>query len=526
MICNLAVDLDARSREVPERMGLAFEDGRQWTYAEWNDEAVNYAGALRSAGVVEGARVALFCQNSPELTFLLFGCWRLGAVPVAVSSMYGLSELQGCLDKTGPMLVVTDESRFALASGAHEHVRVVGSEHAAALDMVGTGDDIGSERPGLVDVPPDDDAAILFTGGTTGEPKAVTVAAGGVRTALATLARASKGGRDGPYRAAPESVSPNLLAWPLFHSGGQQALLFALHVGRAIVLLERFRPTSVAEAVAEYEIDNLFLLPTMVYDLQHSDPPVRLDSVRSVLIAGQAIDPTLKREFEQNFGVPILSNYGSTEMGHVAGWTAKDIRVGRWIPGSAGRVYDGVDVEVRDDGNVPLAPGADGVLWVRSTLTNGYVEGDCVDELVVDGWVNSGDVGHLDTDGVLYLVGRARDMIKTSGFQVWPAEIERVLREHHFVADVAVIGVPDERRGEIPKAFVVPTSKAPELSVAAPELIEFCRDRLAHFKQIRSVEFLDALPRSDAGKVQRAALVNEQEPTATEPNQPMPEEAS
>jgi long-chain acyl-CoA synthetase len=126
---------------------------------------------------------------------------------------------------------------------------------------------------------------------------------------------------------------------------------------------------------------------------------------------------------------------------------------------------------------------------------------------VENGWVRSGDIGYVDADRVLYLVGRSREVIKTGGFQVWPGELEAVLRRHPAVADVAVVGVADDRLGEVPKAFVVPTTGTAVGTAVADELIAWCRERLAHFKSVRQVAFVDALPRSEAGKVQRAALV-------------------
>jgi long-chain acyl-CoA synthetase len=305
-------------------------------------------------------------------------------------------------------------------------------------------------------------------------------------------------------------VSPNLLALPLFHSGGQQALLFALHVGRSIVIMERFRVQTLQRLVAEHAIDNLFLMPTMLYDIVHAKDRVVLDSVRSVLIAGQALDPTLKQDFESGWKIPIFSNYGSTEIGHVAGWTSADLKAGRWTPGPVGRIYDGVEIDIRDDDGAPVAPGESGEIWVKNGNTKGYVDGatTATESLIVDGWVASGDVGYVQGDRLLYLVGRKRDMIKTGGFQVWPQEIEQVLRRHEAVADVAVVGVDDPRMGEIPKAFVVLAPGATgDRHTLSENLIAFCKDKLAHFKCIREIEYIDELPRSEAGKVQRGELV-------------------
>ena len=157
-----------------------------------------------------------------------------------------------------------------------------------------------------------------------------------------------------------------------------------------------------------------------------------------------------------------------------------------------------------------LPDGEEGEIWVKASLSKGYIDETSSEDkrLNFDGWVGSGDVGYVEGDRFLYLVGRKRDMIKTGGFQIWPQEIEQVLRTHPEVSDIAIVGVEDPRMGEIPKAFVVVSDKSvSDLSDLEQDLISFCREKLAHYKCIREVEFLDELPRSEAGKVQRGELV-------------------
>ncbi|GII78553.1 2-succinylbenzoate--CoA ligase [Sphaerisporangium rufum] len=520
---NLAHDLEARASRSPDRVGLIHEDGRTWTYRQLDRAAAAVARDLSARGAARGARVGLHLANGPELVLGLAGCWKAGLVPVPMSGLYTADEVGSCVRKTAPALVVADPARLPVAGvpvvlldvlrSAGEAARVPG---AAAVPGVAAPDPAADEE-GLV----------LFTGGSTGLPKAVAVTHAGTHASMATLARAQKRGTpppDGLYDLAAEDVPPNLVLLPLFHGGGIQSLLFAWHVGRAVLLVERFSVDRVARLVPGHRVDNLFLLPTMVYDLTHAAESPDLSSVRTVLVAGQRLDPELKVRFEERFGVTVTSNYGSAELGHVAGWHSRDVREGRWRPGSVGRVYDGVELEVRDERGRALPPGTPGEIWVRSTRTKGYADGGGDEApLVRDGWVRSGDVGHLDADRVLYLVGRIREVIKTGGFQVWPGEVEAVLRRHPAVADVAVVGVPDPRLGEVPKAFVVTREPVPP-----EELVEWCRDRLAHFKCVRRVAFVASLPRSEAGKLMRAALAAA-DPAPSGPQTPTgarPEEAA
>jgi long-chain acyl-CoA synthetase len=499
---SLAIDLARRAQEAPDRTGMIFEDGRSWTYAEMAAQAGEVAAAMIARGVAPEDRVAIFLPNGPELVFTLFGTWYAGAVPVTISSLYNADELAKSLSEVEPALIVTSADR----------VDTVAAEHrTAAIDADGR---LEGERHDPVPEPPlvdsEADGAILFTGGTTGSPKAVRLSHGANRGALARLAKASKSGKPGPYPLAPAEVTPNLIVLPLFHSGGQHTLLFALHVGRSFVLARRFAVDVVERLVNEYAIDNMFLMPTMVFDLVEAPPQVKLASVRSVLVAGQALDPQVKGRFESRYEIPILESYGSTEIGHVAGWTSLDLREGRWKPGAAGRLYEGVEVEIRDHDGATQPRGEVGEICVRSALTKGYVSaGDGAAVLVDDdGWVHSGDIGYIDEDDVLFLAGRARDMIKTGGFQVWPAELEGALHAHEYVADVAVVGLPEPRLGEIPVAVVVPTAAAREAGEqeVTDALVAHLRNSLAHFKAAREVAFVDALPRTAAGKIDRAAV--------------------
>lgn len=504
---NLATILEARAAERGDAPGLFDENGRSWTFAQIDLLAGGVAEALTAAGVGAGDRIAFYLTNGPDVVFFLFGAWKIGAIPVTISSLYNASELADAVHKTSPRMLLVDArgAEAARAVGADTALPVLSIDASVeGVDTLDWGQEARVSGPAVAD---EAEACILFTGGTTGRPKAVSVTHGGTFGSLARLAQASS--RSAEQGTAAPDAAPNLIALPLFHSGGQHALLFAFYVGRPAVVWERFGVERLAALMERFRFDNFFLLPTMVFDIVHSERELPFDDVKSVLVAGQAISWTLRREFEERYRTPILVNYGSTESGHIAGWTGRDMKAGLWKPGSAGRVYEGVELEVRaDDGSV-VADGGEGEIVVRSELTRGYVDdAEASAELIRDGWVHTGDVGHVDEDGVLWLSGRKRDMIKCGGFQVWPEEIEDVLREHPAVVDARVLGIPDDRLGEIPVAVIVRSPDAasrPDDDVRA-ELVAFSRERLAHFKTPRRVEFVDELERSEAGKVKRVAI--------------------
>ncbi|SEG86284.1 long-chain acyl-CoA synthetase [Thermomonospora echinospora] len=507
---NLAQILEARARDRGRTVGLHGEDGRSWTFEQIDLIAGGVAKALEAEGVGAGDRVAFYLTNGPEIVFFLFGAWKLGAVPVTISSLYNVSELAESVAKTDPKLLLVDArgtDALGDVDGTKVTIRSVGPPTAPGASTDGVRPlQWGEEaRVDAVEVPADGESCILFTGGTTGRPKAVSVTHGGTLDSLRRLARVSTGSKE--QGTATPTAKPNLIALPLFHSGGQHSLLFAYFVGRGAVVWERFGVDRLADLTDRFAFDNLFLLPTMVYDIVHAKRDLPFTGVKHILVAGQAISWTVRRAFELRYGIPILVNYGSTESGHIAGWNSKDMKAGLWKPGSAGRIYPGVELEIRDEDGNTLPPGSEGEIVVRSELTKGYVDdAEASSALVRDGWVHTGDIGRVDEDGVLWLSGRKRDMIKCGGFQVWPEEIEDVLREHELVRDIRVFGGPDDRLGEIPVALVVRADGPVSDDELADALVAFARERLAHFKAPRRVEFVPELERSATGKVSRASV--------------------
>lgn len=504
MTTNLAGILTARCVDRAATPALFGDDGRSWTFDEIDLIAGGVATALRAEGIGAGDRVAFYLTNGPETVFFLFGAWKVGAVPVTISSLYNASELAESLSKTKPKLLLVDGRRPEVVAALDSDVAVRSVD--GTLPEVPVLDWRHEQRVDAVEVDDDAEACILFTGGTTGRPKAVSVTHAGTRGSLQRLARVSTGTED--EGTAALDARPNLIALPLFHSGGQHSLLFAFFVGRPAVVWERFSIDLLGDLMEQYRFDNFFFLPTMVFDIVHADRVLPFEGVKSVLVAGQAISWTVRRAFEERYQVPILVNYGSTESGHIAGWNGRDMKAGLWKPGSAGKVYPGVELEIRDDEGRAQPVGTEGEVVVRSEMTKGYVDdAEASAELVRDGWVHTGDMGYVDDDGVLWLSGRKRDMIKCAGFQVWPEEIEDALRAHPLVRDIRVVGVPDDRLGEIPVALVVRESDASvDDDGLAAALVAFAREELAHFKTPRRIEFVAELERSATGKISRASV--------------------
>jgi len=355
-----------------------------------------------------------------------------------------------------------------------------------------------AESPGEAPVreaEPDDVALIRYTSGTTGKPKGAMQTHGNISAFLdATLAT-----QDPAVEHRP------LVFVPLFHGFGDHCMMNqVLRTGRDFVLMDPFDPEGILGAIEQYRCTSFGATPSMLWGLIHYPERGRFDtsSLREVLTGGAPVPVELLQQFRAAFGILPLEGYGLSE--GTAGYTyTRPDRERR--PGSCGVALPGVEIRIVDDEGRDLPPGAVGEIVVRSPFNmKGYWNRpEETRQVLRHGWLYTGDVGKLDQDGFLYIVDRKTDMIIVSGENIYPSEIEEVLLRHPAIAEAAVVGVPDERRGEIPKAVVV---LRPGAQLTGEEVQEHCRQRLAFFKVPKIVEFRTWLPRNAAFKVIKSEL--------------------
>jgi acyl-CoA synthetase (AMP-forming)/AMP-acid ligase II len=346
---------------------------------------------------------------------------------------------------------------------------------------------------------------VLYTSGTTGNPK------GALRSHAATIGSlrshaAGMAGDPGPLAYGGRRSAPGIVCLPIANTGGLFTVLFAMWVGRPIVIMRRFVAAEFAELANRYRPTNIFMTPSMYQMLNNLPPEVTLpDCIRWGISGGAAMPAAMAQRFEERFHIPIIQVYGQTESGFIAGGRPRDIANGSHRPGSVGKPYPGVELQIRGEDGQPLSSGQQGEIYIRSSgLIREYLNREDETESVLrDGWIVSGDIGYLDEDGYLYLVGRAREMMITGGFNVYPAELEQALAQHPEVDLVAVIAEPDERLGEIPHAVF---TRRPGSTVTPQDLLEFGRRELAHWKAPRVVTLLDSMPKLVNGKIARALL--------------------
>jgi long-chain acyl-CoA synthetase len=363
------------------------------------------------------------------------------------------------------------------------------------------------DRAGAFEAPAralDDTAVILYTSGTTGQPRGAELThANMVINAMTShhlFAPAFGGGTD------QRTV---LVTLPLFHATAQTAQMNAGFIGGyRLVLLPRFDPAAVLDAMIREAIEFWVAVPTMYWALlQHVrasgvDVGAAAASLRLCVSGGAPMPVEVMREFEATFGVRILEGYGLSETAPVATFNQLQLPS---RPGTVGVPLFGVEVRCVDESDAPVAAGTRGEVVIRGpNVMKGYLgRPEDTAEALRGGWFHTGDIGVLDADGYLSIVDRKKDLILRGGTNVYPREIEEVLMTHPAVALCAVIGVPDARLGEEVKAFVV---RRPGATVTADELIGWCRDQMAAYKYPRTVEFRDALPTGATGKLLKRAL--------------------
>jgi long-chain acyl-CoA synthetase len=450
----------------------------------------------------------------------MFAVWVVGAVYVPVNVRYSAGEVAELVGETGTVVLVghpptspgagrapADLAAHALDTGA------VSYQHEPSASAV-----LRPARPGTVSYPRDV-AVISRTSGTTGRPKAVLLrhsgTIGAIDASLAQLrglGRAAAGDAGGTAGRAPHRM--NLIPVSLALWAGIWNTLFSFRAGFGVVLLDRFTTAGFARAVHAHQVKSTVLAPAMITML--ADDPVVTDlaPLRIVRSITAPLSPRWARAFHEKLGAFVLNSYGQTELGgEVVGWTAADQRdFGQRKLGAVGRPYRDVDLRIRREDGSEAETDELGEIFVRSPFRMGgyagadqagqeQADGQPADDRFVDGYLRTGDLGRVDADGFLWIEGRASDMINRGGLKVFPDEVEEVLRRHPAVRDAGVAPLPDTRLGEVPHAWIV--SGAP---VGAAELSAWCRGCLAPYKVPAGFTRVEALPRSDIGKLLRREL--------------------
>ncbi len=508
---NLGHRIEEHADLWPERVALFFGDSTT-SYAELNQTVSRLANGLRSLGVTPGDRVGVMLPNWPEFHICSHAAWKIGAVEVPINVMYVVDEVEFILANAGVKTV------FASAAGAEiivgirdrlpdlEAVVLVGD--GAVVGTTSFSDLVSNSDPQClaVELGGNELAVIAYTSGTTGFPKGAMLTHDNLVTSIETLRE---------YLALTDQ--DNILqVLPCFHSNASLiGVLFAWYLGSSAILLERFDSTF-TEVVTRRRPSFFAGVPTVLFDLANLPANEDLDfsSVRYVMFGAAATPPNVRRTVEERFGLRMLQAYGMTEAPNVV---TVDPKVGEIDYEGVGLPLAHLAIKIVDGNDNQLSTGSVGEICVgpmtEGPLANlykpmaGYWKNpEASKKALQGGFFHTGDLGMVDDSGVVRLVDRMKDMIIRGGNNIFPAELERVLVADARVGEAYVVGVPHERLGEVPKAFVVLEEGT---SASEGELKELIVGRLARFKRLEFVEFVDrdSLPRTALGKVLKRELV-------------------
>jgi long-chain acyl-CoA synthetase len=490
------------AERLPNKTAIRFRD-QETTYADFDKRANQVANGLIALGIQPGDRVALLIHNLPLFMEAYYGILKAGAAVVPLNVLYKPAEIEYIVKDSGAKALLTlapfAAQALQAAANAPELQKVIVASPEEMPGAILWRDAFGqaSEAAPNVAVGDGDVAVIPYTSGTTGRPK------GAMLTHRNLIANCEQ--CEHVERIKPQEDDVVWIALPLFHIYAMNVgMNLTVKAGGTMALIERFEPASALESIQSNKCTVLYGAPPM-FVVWAQMPNIRdydLSSVRYIASGAAALPVKIMELFESMAGVPISEGYGLTEASPVVSSNAAGPVT---KPGTVGRPIPGVEVKIVSADGGEVAPGELGELICRGeNIMRGYwKQPEATAEALRDGWLYTGDLATVDEDGYISIVDRKKDMVIVSGYNVYPREVEEVLFKHPAVADVSVIGVPDDYQGESVMAVVV---LKPDQTATEQEIIDYCRDQIAVFKCPRKVLFREALPKNNTGKVLRREL--------------------
>jgi long-chain acyl-CoA synthetase len=506
---NVGDILTASARVHPDTTALVWDEGGgRRTYRELNQRADALACALASGlGVRPGDRVAVMMYNGPTLLEAMFAVWKSGATVVPLNARFTPDEIAYHVGDSGARVLIGGRDFATALTGMRERIGaetlVLEGGGDGAVDLDGLAAAHAGKPAPVVQVADDDVAWIAYTSGTTGRPKGAMLTHGALTfVAVSWLADLQ--------RLEPEDVG--LYAAPLTHGAGIMALAFTMKACTQVLLQPTgFDAARFLETIARERVTHTWLVPTqvkMVLDHPGLDS-ADLSTLQTIVYGGAPMHVEHLKEAIRRIGPVFVQLFAQTESPMTATYLRREEHIvdgpGSERLSSCGHVRSGMEVAILDAEDRPLAADEIGEICVRGpALMKGYWQRpEATAETLRGGWLHTGDIGRLDGHGYLYIMDRSKDMLISGGLNVYPREIEEVLLRHPAVSEVAVIGIPDDQWGETAMAVVVCADGA---QVSAAELKSYATEHLAPYKKPRAFEFVEALPKTTYGKIDKKAL--------------------
>lgn len=503
---NLSSIVGNNARWNPKATAMICADtDTRYSYADLDKLINRFGSALLEMGIKKGDRVAIYLPNSPEFIIAHFAIARIGAVALPFNIMFKGPEIKYILNNSkASVLIAAAKEAAANATGilpeipTLKHVISVGEPAlpgtvSFAGMLAGGKDDLQ-----IADCAPDDTVSILYTSGTTGQPK------GAMLTHNNFLANARLNGTRVLHINDQDLFYTGT---PFCHIFYVLSVLGPIYAGAGLVVSQRFMPDKTLANISKYKVTHFAGVPTMWIYMLNEFTPEKYDvsAWRFAQSAGASMPEEYIRKIENTFGVGFCECYGSTETSS----TATFGRLGHGKVGSIGPPAPKYQVKIIGEDGRELGPQEVGELVVKGPgVFKGYWEmpGATREVLDADGWYKTGDMGQYDEDGYYYIVDRKKDMIICGGYNIYPREIEEVLYTHPKVLEAVVIGVPDKEKGEIPKAYIKLKESA---EIDSADIIQFCRERMAAYKSPREVKFVHEFPKNHTGKILKRVIRDE-----------------
>jgi len=495
MQLNLGVILRESASNRPDHIALRLND-RTMTYAEVDREARVIATGLRELGIAPGQTIAVLIPNVPEFTTTYFAILYAGCTVVPINVLLSAPEITYHLEDSEAKLLIAHpffaESARAGASAAGVPVVWTNGEGDDTLEAMAAHPPLTDLHPTL----PTDTAVVLYTSGTTGKPKGAELTHSNLFLNCSVVV---------PRLMPVQSELVMIATLPLFHSFGQTAVQnVSIAAGGTITMLPRFTPEDALKIMERDGVTVFAGVPTMYFALLHHEfeREYDLSALEHCMSGGAPMPVEVMKAFEEKYPVKILEGYGLSETSPVASFNMAS-RPRK--PGTIGYPVWGTEMRIVDEQDRTVADGEPGEVCMRGHhIMKGYLkQPEATKEALRGGWFHSGDIGTRSPEGYFTIVDRKKDMILRGGFNVYPREVEEVLYTHEAIVEVAVIGVPDEEKGEEIKAFI---ALAPGAQLSAEDVVAFCKERLAAYKYPRIVEFRDSLPKGSTGKILKREL--------------------